>query len=96
MIVAWQGQIRRLGQQVLKRRVIKVLVPATAIGTWLGIWLSQIAYKEASEAAIAQTLLSTCPLFAIPIVVFAEGHRISAIAVIGTMVAILGIFLTVA
>lgn len=94
-IVIWQGQLRRLAQQVLRTDIIKFLVPATVLGTWLGIWLSQIAYKESSEVAIAQTLLSTCPLFAIPIVVFVYGQKVSLFAWVGTVVAIVGIFLAV-
>jgi drug/metabolite transporter (DMT)-like permease len=95
LIVIWQGQLRRLVQQVFRREVIRYLIPATILGTWLGIWLSQIAYKESSEVAIAQTLMSTCPLFAIPIVIFVYGHRVSRLAWAGTVVAIVGIFLAV-
>ncbi len=94
-IVIWQGQLRRLAQQVFQKDVIKYLIPATALGTWLGIWLSQIAYKQSSEVAIAQTLMATCPLFAIPIVIFVYGHKVSLLAWLGTLVAIVGIFLAV-
>jgi drug/metabolite transporter (DMT)-like permease len=94
-IVIWQGQLRRLAQQVFRKDVIKYMIPATALGTWLGIWLSQIAYKESSEVAIAQTLMATCPLFAIPIVIFVYGYRVSLLAWLGTGVAIVGIFLAV-
>ena len=94
-IVIWQGQLRRLTQQVFQKDVIKYLIPATALGTWLGIWLSQIAFKQASEVAIAQTLMATCPLFAIPIVIFVYRHNVSLLAWLGTLVAIVGIFLAV-
>ncbi len=74
---------------------LKLMIPATALGTWLGIWCSQIAYKETSNVAVAQTLLATCPLFAIPIVWYFHGHRSTAIAILGTLVAIIGVSLTV-
>ena len=73
---------------------LRLIIPATAVGTWLGIWMSQVAY-QCSDIAIAQTLLATCPLFAIPIVWLAEGHRITAIGVVGTIVALIGIYLAV-
>lgn len=89
--------VRREGRQFAKKlfqwSLIKQLIPAAAIGTWLGIWLSQIAFKN-TEVGIAQTLVSTSPLFAIPIVYFYQGHKTSAIAIVGTIVAIYGIWLT--
>ena len=77
-----------------KREMFRFLIPATAIGTWLGIWLSQIAYEKA-DVAIAQTLLVTCPLFAIPIVWYSHKQRVTALAFLGTAISILGIYLTV-
>ncbi len=73
---------------------LRFLIPATAIGTWLGIWLSQVAY-QGGNLAVIQTLLSTCPLFAIPVIWLADGHKVSRQAIIGTAFALLGIWLTV-
>ena len=73
---------------------LQFLLPATAMGTWLGIWFSQKAYKF-GDLAVAQTLLSTCPLFAIPVVWFFYGHKASRFAIAGTTVALFGIWLTV-
>ncbi len=86
-------QCRQFARKFFKWGLIKKLLPAAAIGTWIGIWLSQIAFKN-TEVGIAQTLVSTSPLFAIPIVVFFQGHRISSLAVAGTIYAIYGIWLT--
>lgn len=73
--------------------LIKQLIPAAAIGTWIGIWLSQVAVKH-TEVGVAQTLISTSPLFAIPVVYFYQGQKTSAIAIVGTFIAIYGIWLT--
>jgi drug/metabolite transporter (DMT)-like permease len=78
----------------IKPEMLRFLIPATALGTWLGIWLSQIAYQKA-DVAIAQTLLATCPLFAIPIVWYSHKQRVTALAFLGTAISILGIYLTV-
>ena len=60
------------------------------IGTFLGIWLQQLSLKYAA-AGIAQTLFATSPLFIIPIVVV-TGERVSPRAVLGALLAIVGVF----
>ncbi|MGI9517559.1 MAG: DMT family transporter [Pirellulaceae bacterium] len=87
------GATRRLKstvQDILKRDNFKKLMPAAALGTWLGIWFSQIGFKYA-DVAIATMLMSTSPLFAIPLIRIFDGHSISLRAVIWTAVAIVGI-----
>lgn len=81
-------------RKILAPTTIKLLIPATVIGTWLGIWLCQLAYKH-SDVAIAQTLLSTCPLFAVPILWFWDRQRLSLRGLIGTIIAVLGVVLVV-
>ena len=76
-------------------KLARFLVPATAIGTWLGIWFSQISYSSQIDLAVIQTLLSTCPLFAIPIVWLVYGHKPNRLAIVGTVIAIFGIWLSV-
>jgi len=90
-----RGQLVPICQDVSHWFTLRLVLPATAIGTWLGIWFSQIAYQN-SDIAIAQTLLSTCPLFAIPIVWLVQGHAITSIGIAGTIFALAGIYLTVA
>ncbi len=59
------------------------------IGTFLGIWLQQVSLKY-SAAGVAQTLFATSPLFVIPMVAF-MGERISLRALLGALVAIMGV-----
>ena len=84
------GGLRSTVQDILKPDNFKKLAPAAALGTWLGIWFSQIGFKYA-DVAIATMLMSTSPLFAIPLVRMFDGHSISLRAVIWTAVAIVGI-----
>jgi len=79
-------------RDALRPENLKYIAPATALGTWLGIWLSQIAFKQA-PLAIALTLMATSPLFAIPLVRYTFGHRISPIAIVGSLIAIVGVYL---
>ena len=65
------------------------VIMAVFVGTFLGIWLQQISLKYAA-AGIAQTLFATSPLFVIPIVVV-TGERVSPRAVLGVLLAIVGV-----
>ena len=94
VIVSSGKQLGTYVREACKWDMLKLLIPATALGTWLGIWMSQIAFRY-SDVAIAQTLLSTCPLFAIPIVWLAHKHRITMLSILGTIVALVGISMTV-
>lgn len=67
------------------------LVSATFLGTFLGMWSQQIAFKL-TQVGIAQTLSSTSPLFILPISLLG-GEKISARAVLGALVAVVGILL---
>ncbi|MDI9638650.1 DMT family transporter [Geitlerinema splendidum] len=59
--------------------------------TFLGIWLQQTAFKYA-KVGVAQSLLATSPLFAIPLARF-SGERVSLRAILGAAIAIVGILL---
>jgi drug/metabolite transporter (DMT)-like permease len=94
MILLAQSKHRKSFQSLFRAQDAKKLLAATALGTWLGIWMCQIAYNG-DNLAIAQTLLSTCPLFAIPVVWIIHGHKATWLAIFSTLVALLGIWLTV-
>jgi len=71
------------------RDLWKLVFAATFIGTYLGISLQQFAFKFANTG-VAQTLLSTSPLFILPITV-ALGEKVSIRAAAGVVVALAGI-----
>jgi drug/metabolite transporter (DMT)-like permease len=65
------------------------LLFAVFTGTYLSMWLHQVALKLA-PAGIAQTLYATSPLFVLPFAAW-TGERITARAVLGAVVALVGI-----
>ncbi|MEJ2720173.1 MAG: EamA family transporter [bacterium] len=69
----------------------RIIVFAPVIGTYLAIWLQQVSLKYTS-AGIAQTLLSTSPLFVLPLAVW-MGEKVTVRAVAGVVVALVGIAL---
>lgn len=94
-IVVAARQFRSIVRTICQPIVLKAFLPAVLCGTWLGIWLSQIAYKQSASVAIAMTLLSTTPLFATPMVRVIYGIRITPLGLISTLIAVAGIFITV-
>lgn len=75
----------------LKHTQLSTLLAAITLGTFLGIWLQQVAVALVTPG-IAQTLLSTAPLFMLGLNVI-RGQRISFRAVTGTVIAMAGISL---
>ncbi|MEI7699533.1 MAG: DMT family transporter [Planctomycetia bacterium] len=76
-------------------KAVQVYLPAVICGPWLGIWMSQLAYRN-SMLAIAITLTSTMPIFVLPLVRIAYGTPITLRGVAGAVIALAGIYLTVA
>ena len=94
LVLLARKETRKSLVKAFNPQCLKIIVPATAIGTWLGIWCSQLSYKGA-DLAVSQTLMSTCPLFAIPVVWIVFGHKATRIAIIGTIIALVGVWMTV-
>lgn len=93
-IVGLRGELRSTRTQLADRKLLKTFAPAILMGTWLGIWLSQIAFKHA-PVSVVTTLLSTTPIFAVPLVRLFDRHRISRRAILGTLIAVSGVVLVV-
>ncbi|MEM9110728.1 MAG: DMT family transporter [Planctomycetota bacterium] len=73
-----------------KTRARVMFFAALLLGTVLGIWLMQVSAKYADKAGVAATLLSTSPLFVLPIVALL-GEHLSKRAVLGAIVTIAGV-----
>lgn len=75
---------RHLSQ--LNRSSLGWLLAAIFVGTFLALWLQQIALKNANPA-IAQTLIATSPLF-ILVICACKGEPLTRRSVLGTLVGI--------
>ena len=82
-------QSRRFRFRSLNTKIILAICVAAFAGTYLGIWLQQVAVKFA-VVGVALTLSNTSPLFVIPIAV-CLGERISLRATLGVFIALSGI-----
>lgn len=85
-LVGYARALRRPG-------VLGAVAGSAAIGTYLGIWLSQFAIGHARSTAIASTLLATSPIFALPLGKWLNADRITPRALGGTLVACAGLVL---
>lgn len=73
----------------LNTKIVTAVCIAAFAGTYLGIWLQQVAVKFA-VVGVALTLSNTSPLFLIPIA-FCLGERISLRTILGVFIAIGGV-----
>ena len=93
VIVVWVGVARqpvgRWARSGATRGLWPRLLVAVFAGTYLAVWLQQVALKYA-PAGVAQTLISTSPLWVLPLVAW-RGQRVSSRAVVGAGVALAGI-----
>ncbi len=76
---------------VVKEKLWGKILTAVFIGTYICIWLQQLAFRYA-PAGVAQTLIATSPVFILPIAAI-SGEKVSPRAVLGVVVAMLGISL---
>jgi drug/metabolite transporter (DMT)-like permease len=89
-------------QLVVLRKVAAVAIPfqkfsttgliviATLLGTYAGVWLMNIGILNA-PVGLAATLNSTSPIFILPLAAIFLQERVSARAVVGAVVAVIGI-----
>jgi len=73
------------------KRLLRLVFVSSFIGAYICLWLQQIAIENA-PAGIAQTLLSTSPVFILPMIAL-RGEKVSPRAIAGAIVAIFGITL---
>lgn len=66
-----------------------LLLAAIFIGTFIALWLQQIALKYANPA-VAQTLIATSPLFMLGIYKL-KGQKLTRRAILGTISAVVGV-----
>ena len=72
-------------------RLLGGVAIAAFFGTYLGIWLQQVALKY-SPTGIAQSLLATSPIMVLPMALVI-GERITLRAICGAIVALVGVWL---
>ena len=71
-------------------KLVMNIAGGTVVGPFLGVWLSQIAVQR-SYVGIASTLMAMTPIVVLPISKFYYHEKISIRAVVGTIIALIGV-----
>lgn len=74
--------------------LLRNLVFASFISTFLGAWFCLVALKH-TDASIATILNATSPLFILPLAYFLLNEKVSFSAIMGSLVAVIGIGLII-
>ena len=88
------GKARQAVSSLADFNNVRLIVPAGLMGAWLGIWFSLIAAKY-TNVAVSTTLLSTSPIFSLPLAAIFSGQRFSWRAIVGTLLTVAGVSLVV-
>lgn len=92
IIAIGQGKVRQTLTGLSDKKATMAMFAAALIGPVLGIWMSLTSIKL-TKVGIAATLMSTTPLWIIPLVMIIHGERPSARAIIGTIITVGGVTL---
>ncbi len=90
IVVAVTGRLAATLEPFKNRRTAGLLVFATFLGTYLGIWLLNAGLKY-SFAGIAATLSSTSPIFVLPLAYFIQKEKLSFRSIAGAVIAVSGV-----
>jgi drug/metabolite transporter (DMT)-like permease len=91
VITFFMGQAKETIRKVFNNsKLILRIASGTVIGPFLGVWLSQIAVQQ-SYVGIASTLMAMTPIVILPISKFYYKEKVSYRAVIGTVIALVGV-----
>jgi drug/metabolite transporter (DMT)-like permease len=71
------------------RRTLVAIILGSIVGPFLGVWCSLIA-TQAEVLGIASTLIAMTPIFVLPIMHFVFKEKINRLAVVGTLITLLG------
>lgn len=91
-VVAATSRIRDAVEPMTIGRKAGLVLVATFLGTYLGIWLSMAGIRY-TYTGVALTLASTSPVWILPLTHFFEDETVTARATLGAIFAVLGIAL---
>lgn len=89
-LAAAAGKIGHWRLHLVRTGEWKVLAPASVVGCYSGVWLSMVAFQR-TEVAVATTLTALTPIFVLPLVYYLLRERVSRRAVLGALLAVLGV-----
>ncbi|MCB2230902.1 DMT family transporter [bacterium] len=92
ILAAFRGQIGSTIRAFRHGSAMMFSAAGAIIGPFLGVWMSLVAVKYI-EAGVAATLNSTTPILIIPVVIWYYKEKVSSRAVLGAVIAFVGVAL---
>lgn len=94
LMTALTGKIKTSFRSLKNKLALRSLLAGSFFGPFVGVWLSLIAIKYA-RIGIASTLMSLTPIILIPIAHYFFKDRVTFGAVLGTVIAVIGVSILV-
>lgn len=91
LVAALRGKSLVMKAVLQNRRAHVAAWLGATFGPVLGVWLSMVAAKDVASRGVASALMSTTPVFMLPIAVRVYGARVGPLAVLGTLLAVAGV-----
>jgi drug/metabolite transporter (DMT)-like permease len=86
------GKVRPTIKAMADRKAMLVILVGTIVGPLVGVWTSMSTFKYL-PSGIASSLINTSPIFMIPLTSLAFGEKHSFRSLLGTVLAMAGMFL---
>lgn len=93
LAAAIRGRLPSVARDLGENRAWLRIAGAGLVGSYAGIWLSQIALAKTPSTGVASTLLATSPVFALPIAHLLGDERIRPRGAFGAFVTVGGVAL---
>ncbi|MFT4703701.1 MAG: drug/metabolite transporter (DMT)-like permease [Bradymonadia bacterium] len=92
VLVALRRELPALIKPLREPRTLGIMMVATFLGTFMGIWLMNYGFLNA-QVGVAATLNSTSPIWVLPLAAIFLHERISARTALGAVIAVAGVAL---
>ncbi|MBN2227168.1 MAG: DMT family transporter [candidate division Zixibacteria bacterium] len=86
----FRGDLKDFTKKCKDRRALLFAVGGAFCGPFLGVWMSLTAVKY-TQAGIAMAIMATVPILIIPLVIVVFKEKVSPRAVIGAILAVIGV-----
>jgi drug/metabolite transporter (DMT)-like permease len=95
MITILKGEAKSTLAWTSNKRYTAYTAAGVIVGPVVGIWFSLLAVQFTANVGVASALMSLSPIILLPVEHFWFGNKITLTAIIGTLLAISGVFLLI-
>lgn len=89
----FKGELIQWGKDIVAERRWRTITVASLLGTYCGMWFIQLAFARTSSSGVASALVSSSPLFAIPLAHLTGTEKVNLRTGIGGVLTTCGVVL---